>query len=168
MTRLHASCRRTSAALHLRVLPRRITRAAYTLIEVLAASAVIGVGMTAAVSLSSTLMIQEELSWRVAVVRNHQENMLRLWQLGLNHDGVMNIMPSQADSTMLNQVMFLSPKLVVSGTSTSPSGLGSMETASVSASVNVSLDPALKKQGSAMTFNAYRPALPAELRPPAP
>lgn len=146
---------------------RRLSAGAYTLIEVLAASAVIGIGMTAAVSLSSTLMIQEELSWRVAVVRNYQENMARLWQLGMSQSDVTNLMPSPADSPALNQVLFGSPMLLQTG-STSPGGLGTMQAAAVTASVNVSLDPALKRQGAALTFNAYRPKLPSDLRPPAP
>jgi hypothetical protein len=135
--------------------------------EVLAASAVIGIGMTAAVSLSSTLMIQEELSWRVAVVRNYQENMARLWQLGLSQQEVLSLMPSQADSPLLNQVIFGTPMLLQTGT-TNPGNLGAMQAASVTASVNVSLDPAQKRQGAALTFNVYRPRLPSDLRPPAP
>ncbi len=143
------------------------TRSAYTLIEVLAASAVIGIGMTAAVSLSSTLLIQEELSWRVAVVRNYQENMARLWQLGISAEDITSIMPSANDSPMLNQVVFGTPMLLQTGT-VNPSNLGAMQSASVTASVNISLVPTTKRQGSAITFNVYRPKLPVDLRPPAP
>jgi hypothetical protein len=135
--------------------------------EVLAASAVVGIGMTAAVSLSSTLMIQEELSWRVAVVRNYQENMGRLWQLGIRAEDVMNIMPRHGDSPMLNQVVFGTPVIIQTGTSTA-SGLGSMQAAAVTAAVNISLEPAVKRQGAALTFSVYRPKLPTDLRPAAP
>jgi prepilin-type N-terminal cleavage/methylation domain-containing protein len=142
-------------------------RRAYTLMEVLAASAVVGIGMTAAVSLSSTLMIQEELSWRVAVVRNYQENMGRLWQLGIRAEDVMNIMPRHTDSPMLNQVINGTPVIIQTGATTA-SGLGSMQAAAVTAAVNISMDPAVKRQGAALTFSVYRPKLPTDLRPAAP
>ncbi|MBV6501219.1 MAG: hypothetical protein CJBNEKGG_03725 [Prosthecobacter sp.] len=142
-------------------------RRAYTLMEVLAASAVVGIGMTAAVSLSSTLMIQEELSWRVAVVRNYQENMGRLWQLGIRAEDVMNIMPRHSDSPMLNQVINGTPVIIQTGTTTA-SGLGTMQAAAVTAAVNISMDPAVKRQGAALTFSVYRPKLPTDLRPAAP
>ena len=144
----------------------RLSRA-YTLMEVLAASAVVGIGMTAAVSLSSTLMIQEELSWRVAVVRNYQENMGRLWQLGVRAEDVMNLMPRHTDSPMLNQVIFGTPVIVQTGVTTT-AGLGTMQVAAVTAAVNISLEPAVKRQGAALTFSVYRPKLPTELRPAAP
>lgn len=79
----------------------RAQRAAYTLIEVLAAAAIVSIGTTAMVSLSATLMLQEELSSRVALVRNHQENMLRLWQLGLSSLQTAALMPAQAQNALL-------------------------------------------------------------------
>lgn len=139
----------------------------YTLLEVLAASAVIAVGMTAATSLSSTLMLQEELSWRVAVTRNYQENMARLWQLGIRAEDVMNIMPTQSANALLNQIINGSPIIVQTGT-TNPTNLGSMQVAAVTASVNISQNPKVESQGASLTFSAYRPSLPTSLRPPAP
>ncbi len=140
---------------------------AYTLIEVLAASAVIAIGMSAAVSLSGTLMLQEELSWRVAVVRNYQENMARLWQLGIRAQDVLTIMPAQSDNVLLNQVISGNPVIIQTGT-TNPTSLGSMQVAAVSASVNISQDQTVEIQGATLTLSAYRPSLPTALRPPAP
>ena len=69
--------------------------AAYTLIEVLAAASIIAIGATAAISLSASSVLQEELAFRVAVTRSYQENMLRLWQLGLPRSQVFGLMPDQ-------------------------------------------------------------------------
>ena len=143
-----------------------LSRCAYTLIEVLAASAVVAVGMTGAVSLSSSLMLQEELSWRVAVTRNHQENMARLWQLGLSPAEVMALMPAQSASPLLNQAIH-SASITSAGT-TDPSGLGVMQSAYVFTSANVSQDPRAEIQGAPLTLSVYRPSLPMSLRPPAP
>lgn len=151
----------------------RRLKQAYTLIEVLAAASVIAVGMAAAVTLSSTLMIQEELAWRVAVVRNYQENMARVWQMGIGNGplaaDVRALMPDPASNDLLAVCFTVNPTINAIGT-TNPSGLGSMERAIVSATVNISLDsdPRVKEAGTASTFYVYRPTLPATLRPPRP
>jgi len=142
-------------------------RHGYTLIEVLAASAVIAVGMTAAVSLSSSLMLQEELAWRVAVTRNHQENMARLWQLGLTPAEVTALMPAQSANPLLNQMINGNPVLVETGI-TNPSSLGTMQAAAVTAAVNISQNPLVESQGASLTLSIYRPSLPAALRAAAP
>ncbi len=146
-------------------LPR--LRRAYTLIEVLAASAVLAVGMTAAVSLSSTLMLQEEMAWRVSVTRNYQENMARLWQLGLSPADVTALMPLQTVSPLLNSMINGTPYVVETGV-TNPGTLGSMQAAAVTASVNISQDPSFESQGAPLTLSVYRPSLPTLLRAPAP
>jgi prepilin-type N-terminal cleavage/methylation domain-containing protein len=148
-------------------LHRSALRRAYTLIEVLAASAVVAIGMTAAVSLSSTLMLQEEMTWRVAVTRNYQENMARLWQLGLSPADVVALMPAQSASPLLNQMINGSPTIVETGT-TNPGSLGTMQAAAVSASVNISQSPTSESQGAPLTLSVYRASLPATLRPPPP
>lgn len=80
-------------------------RSGYTLIEVLTAAIIVGVGMTAAVSMSSTMMMQEELSWRVAVAMNYQENSCRLWQLGLSPNEVRAVMPGVNGNPFLNEIL---------------------------------------------------------------
>ncbi len=141
----------------------------YTLIEVLAASAVIAVGMSAAVSLSSTLMLQEELTWRVAVVRNYQENMARLWHLGIRDRDVMTFMPSQDNNALLARIINGTPSITATGV-VNPTSLGTMEAAAVTASVNISLegDPRVEQTGTTTTFMIYRPSLPSLIRPPKP
>lgn len=148
---------------------QRLCRRGYTLIEVLAAAAVVSVGMTAAVSLTSSLMLQEELAWRTAVTRNYQENMMRLWQLGLGHSfskevtNITAVMPSQAYSPKLNEAINGDPYLIEMGTST-VDGFGTLQAASVQASVNVSRDPQTELQGSSFNLTGYRPVLPINLR----
>jgi prepilin-type N-terminal cleavage/methylation domain-containing protein len=144
-------------------------RRGYTLIEVLAASAVIAVGMTAMVSLVGSLTLQEELAWRTAITRNYQENMVRLWQLGMSPSGSSDptnlaaVMPTQTNSVLLNEAINGNPYLIEIGTA-DPEGLGKLQAAAISASVNVSSDPKIEVQGSSFTLTAYRPSLPTSLR----
>ena len=148
--------------------------AAYTLIEVLAASSIIALSMAASVSLSSTLLLQEELSWRVAVVRNYQENMARLWQLGIatgtsRDTTVAALMPNTANNPVLNRILFTTPTIISVG-QTNPNNLGTMSAAFVDASVNISTQgvDTIKAQGSSFTLTMYRPRMITDLRPAAP
>jgi prepilin-type N-terminal cleavage/methylation domain-containing protein len=135
---------------------------AYTLIEVLAAAAIISIGTTAMVSLSSTLMLQEELANRVSVSRNYQENTVRLWQLGLSAVQITALMPALNQNAILQQALYSNPTLVESGLTT-VNGVA-METALCTAVVNISQNPAAKAAGASFTLTAYRPHLIATLR----
>ena len=141
---------------------RRAQRAAYTLIEVLAAACIISIGTTAMVSLFSTLMLQEELANRVAITRNYQENTVRLWQLGLSTVQITALMPSLAQNAILQQAMFNNPVLVENGLTTVNGVV--METALCTAIVNISQNPATKAAGASFTLTAYRPHLVTDLR----
>lgn len=145
---------------------RDTARRAYTLIEVLAAASIIAVGTTAAVSLSASLMLQEELAFRVAVTRNYQENMVRLWQLGLSPVQVLSLMPLQSNSAPLNMAIHGTPMITETGLTT-VSGV-TMETAACTAVVNISQDPRTEVAGASLTITAFRPRLPTTLRTPAP
>lgn len=144
-------------------------RRGYTLVEVLAAAAIFAVGTAAACSLAGSLLLQEELSWRTAITRNHQENMIRLWQLGMGDltsrdaNTVAAVMPSPTYSPRLNESLFAVPVLIATGTTTVPE-LGKMEACTCSASVNISSDPAAKIQGASLSLNAYRSSLRSDLR----
>jgi len=145
---------------------RRAQRAAYTLIEVLAAACIISIGATAMVSLSSTLMLQEEFANRVAITRNYQENTVRLWQLGLSSVQITALMPSPAQNAILQQAMFNNPVLVENGLTTVNGVV--METALCTAIVNISQNPSAKAAGASFTLTAYRPRLVTDLRTPPP
>lgn len=145
---------------------KRVHRAGYTLIEVLAAASIISVGTTVAVSLSSSIMLQEELAFRVAVTRNYQENMIRLWQLGLSSVQVTALMPAQNQNPALQTAIHGTPSLVETGVATI-SGT-SVESAVCTAVVNVSQDPRSEIPGASLTITAYRPRLITSLRTPVP
>lgn len=151
---------------------RSSLHSAYTLIEVLAASAVVAVGMSAAISLSASLMLQEELAHRVAIIRNYQENMARVWQMGLSAFGtggqpsVSSVMPLVSDSPALSDAISGVPTLIETGV-VNPAGLGSMQAALVTAAVNISQNPKVKIQGANLTLSVYRPKLLDDLRTPA-
>ncbi len=145
---------------------RRACHAAYTLIELLAAGAIISVGTTAMVTLSSTLMLQEELSIRVAVTRNYQENMVRLWQLGLSPVQITALMPSQGQNAALQTAVCGTPALIENGLTTVNDV--EMETLLCTAIINSSQNPAIETPGASFTITAYRPHLPTLLRTPPP
>lgn len=148
---------------------QRLSHRGYTLIEVLAAAAVVSVGMAAAVSLTSSLMLQEELAWRTAITRNYQENMMRLWQLGLGASyskevtNITAVLPRQNFSPRLNEAIYGEPELEETGSSRIE-GLGKLEAARVTAVTNVAKDPPAEVNGNSFELNGHRPALPRELR----
>lgn len=141
---------------------QRVGRLGYTLIEVLAAGAIVSIGATAMVALSSSVMLQEEQSARVAVARNYQESMIRLWQLGLSPVQVQALMPALNQNAVLLQAIYGTPALVETGTTT-VNGIA-METANCTVIVNSSQDPSKRLEGALYTLTAVRPQLPTSLR----
>jgi len=133
--------------------PHRLRRlAAYTLIEVLVAATIIGVAVSASVSMSATMNLQEELSWRISVALNYQENACRLWQFGLNPADITAVMPGTAGNPFLNEVLetgAITSASVVGNSST----LGVMENVANATQVaNFANGP----DGSTTTFSLYR------------
>lgn len=114
------------------------------------------------VSLSSTLMLQEEMANRVSITRNYQENTVRLWQLGLSTVQITALMPSLAQNAILQQAVFANPVLIETGLTTVNGVV--METALCTAILNSSQNPAIKTAGASFTLTAYRPHLIKELR----
>lgn len=135
---------------------RRLQRG-YTLIEVLTSTVVIGIGLAAAVSMSATTMIQEEMSWRVTVGMNYQENAVRLWQLGLDRAQVLSVLPT---NPVLNDIL-------VSGASGPINMSNSAEVSSLLADTleNATSTVTLKNytgtttNGSTVVTDAYRPSI---------
>lgn len=126
---------------------------AYTLIEVLVAASLVGIAMTAAVSMSSTMMLQEELSWRVAVAMNYQENACRVWQMGLSPVEVTAVMPDVKGHPFLNEILETTGSTGSLGIA-NQGGLAVMEGASHSLQVaNYANAPA----GSTTTIQLFRP-----------
>ena len=136
---------------------RSICKAGYTLVEVVIAGAVIAVGMAGAASLSSTMMAQEELSWRVSVARNYQENLVRLWQLGLSPSEVMNLIPSASGNPKLSEVIGASPTLTATG-QVNEDSMGVMDSAVCSFTISTA-HVAGAGAGGTNQVTVYRPTL---------
>lgn len=147
-------------------------KAGLTLLEVLAAGTIIAIGATAAASLASTSMLQEELAFRVATTRNYQENMLRLWQLGLSPAQILAIMPDQDQNQQLQLALYGTTAggdgPLLQETALEVLNGVTVETASCQAIVNISQDPGTEILGADLTLRACRPRLITTLRTPAP
>ncbi len=68
-------------------------RAAYSLVEVLAAAGIIAIGVGAALSLSLATVGQEEAGHRTSRAINIGENAARLYQLGLSPAEIIRLLP---------------------------------------------------------------------------
>lgn len=132
-------------------------RGGYTLIEVIASAAFIAVGMVGAVSLSTSMMAQEEMNWRVSVARNYQENISRLWQLGLSPSEVINLIPSASSNSKLSEIIGPSPTLAATGQA-DEDGLGVMESAICSFTINTANFSGAGAGGTNLV-TVYRPTL---------
>jgi len=73
--------------------------AGYTLAEVLIASCVLLVGITAAAMLANSVILQEEANRSVAIAINLQEQAARLYHMGLSGPTITNLLPENCVST---------------------------------------------------------------------
>ena len=135
--------------------PSRRRWSGYTLVEVLAAGAVIAVGMGAAAVMSGTLMTQEEMSWRTDVSRNYQENMARLWQLGISDSDVLRLMPTPRSNPKLAEFIYGQPTFSEVG-SVSVAGAVDMDAATSTVITNASKDPSVEVSGATFVMTVYR------------
>ncbi len=133
-----------------------MTRGGYTLAEILVAAVIIGVTMSAAVSLSTTLKMQEELSWRVAVACNYHENAARLWQMGQTATDVSAAMPSTSGNPFLNDILDTTATTTTQVTA-DKAGFGTMESAI--STVQVGSFSSTPGAGAVTTLRAYRPSM---------
>lgn len=126
----------------------------FTLVEMLTAAVIIGLSMSAAVSLATTLKMQEELSWRATVANNYQEVACRLWQIGQTPADIINLMPGTAGNRPLNDC--LDTTVGVSAIAASnKNGLGVLEGITTTLQMaNYTASPA----GAITTTKVYRPA----------
>lgn len=114
----------------------------YTLVEALAAGAVVAVGLVGAASLSSSLVLQEEMIWRNSVTKNYHENMARLWQLGLSPTDAMNIIPRIGGQTKLIQSIDATTAALAPGAQYTAASVGTMESAGASLAASNATLPA--------------------------
>lgn len=145
-------------------LKQRIGRRAYSLIEVLAAGAIVAIGAGAAASLSASVGLQEDLARRVSVARNYQENMARLWQLGMDPVDIAAILPTTDGNRFLSGALFdrgelLPQGLVNVGTAGQPA---TVQAALCRVSANIAPNPSGRLEGSPMEIVVCRPSIGAQ------
>lgn len=74
--------------------PNRTKRhCAYTIIEALVSSSILLIGVSAAASMSLTLLTQEEINERSVKVFNYLDNAARLYQLGVPASDIEALLP---------------------------------------------------------------------------
>ncbi len=126
----------------------------YTLIEVLTSAVIIGLAISAAVSMASTMVLQEELSWRTTVALNYQENSAKLWQLGLTPFEVSSLMPDKKGNPSLDSALATTGITSELGT-VDADGIGGLEVATHSIQTNNIGSSATA--GAATTIDIFRP-----------
>jgi type II secretory pathway pseudopilin PulG len=97
--------------------PSGSLRSGYTLIETLVAGAVLFIAVSAASSLSLSLVTQEEISERAARACNYLDNAARLYQLGLAPTQIQGLLPPDPIVTGLtfqNRALTVTPQAVAS------------------------------------------------------
>ncbi len=79
-----------------------VFRQAYTIVEALVSSSILLIGISAAASMSLTLLTQEEINERSVKVFNHLDNAARLYQLGVPVSEIEAILPEEPALTSLS------------------------------------------------------------------
>lgn len=75
---------------------------AYTIVEALVASSILLIGISAAASMSLTLLTQEEINERSVKAFNYLDNAARLYQLGVPAGQIESILPDEPVITSLS------------------------------------------------------------------
>jgi len=92
------------------ILSKKALVRAYTLIEALVGSAVLMIGISAAASLSLSLVTQEEINERSVRALNYQDSAAMLIQLGVPSNQIAGLLP---DEPVVNSIAFTSKNLSV-------------------------------------------------------
>jgi Tfp pilus assembly protein PilV len=77
----------------------------YTFAEVLVASALLGMGIGGAVSLTATMNTQHAAALSQSVAYNYHDNGARLWQLGLSSTEALSVLPDVRDNADLESAI---------------------------------------------------------------
>lgn len=128
----------------------------YTLIEVLASAVIIGIAVSASLSMTSTMVTQEEMSWRTTVALNYQENSARLWQLGLTPFEVSSLMPGTAGNPLLQSILASTGTITELGT-VDADGIGALEQATHQLQINNAASATVP--GESPDVSVYRPSV---------
>lgn len=87
-------------------------RSGYTLIEALVASGVLLIGVSAASSMSLSLVTQEQINERSVRAFNYLDNAARLYRLGMQPSEIPALLPSES---IVNSLTFVPRQVAVSG-----------------------------------------------------
>jgi type II secretory pathway pseudopilin PulG len=87
---------------------------AYTLIEALVASSVLLIGISAAASLSLSMVTQEEMNERSIKAANYLDNAVRLYQSGIDKGDIAGLLPVEP---IIESLTYSNRDLVVPGVS---------------------------------------------------
>lgn len=138
------------------------TARGYSFAEVLVASALIGLAIGGAVSLSATMNTQTVSAFTGAVAQNYQDNAARLWQLGLTPAEALAVMPHVTDNADLAGAIVPSgtaPGSQVSfgtaGTTTLANSMGTLESIPCTMTIR---NPA-GAANRTLTLQVYRPTI---------
>ncbi len=131
----------------------------YTFVEVLFASALLGVILGGAVKFVGTLNTSDYLARNGAVGITCLENAAKLWQLGLTPAEVLLALPTAVDNEFLNDAIVANqgvyPVTFGSATTTTLANISStLETITISTTIQ---DPAKGANTRTITVTAHRP-----------
>jgi hypothetical protein len=148
---------------HFRIrLAHHAWRRGYSFAEVLVASALLGLMIGGAVSLSATMNLQHASATAGAVAQNYHDNAGRLWQLGLSSTEVLAVLPHVTDNADLQNAIVptgTSPGSQVSfgvtGTTTLANSMGTLE----NVSCTVTLRNPVGGTNRTSTLQIYRPTI---------
>ncbi|WP_009958385.1 hypothetical protein [Verrucomicrobium spinosum] len=134
----------------------------YTILEVLVASAMVGVVIGGAVALAGTMNLQVETAEVTAVAINYHDNASRLWQLGLTPSEVLAVLPHVTNNRMLESAIVPSgtaPGIQVSftgeGTTTLANSMGTLEDVTCTVTIRNPVSTAHQTLSS----EVYRPSI---------
>jgi Tfp pilus assembly protein PilV len=83
----------------------RLTGRGYSFVEVLMASALLGLSIGGAISLSATMNVQHASASAGTIAQNFQDNAARLWQLGMSPTETLAVLPHVADNARLQDAI---------------------------------------------------------------
>ena len=130
----------------------------YTLVEVLVASALLGMIIGGAVKVLGTLNISEASSANQAVAINLAENAGRLWQLGLSPTEALSVMPVGTNNEFISKAIVAdgSGNSIVFGTAGTTALTGSLGTLeNITCTVTTSDPQGTNNRSTSVTV--YRP-----------
>jgi Tfp pilus assembly protein PilV len=138
------------------------TPAGYSFAEVLVASALLGLAIGGAVSLTATMTTQTAAAFTSAAAQNYQDNASRVWQLGLSPAETLAVMPHVTDNADLQSAIVpagTAPGSQVSfgtaATTTLANSMGTLE----SIPCTLTLRNPIGAANRALTLQVYRPTI---------